>query len=86
MDIMVFLVIFAAGFGFQAVLPGSIRMVLIYPLAFVLGLLTHTLNNFLFLTFALGMTTRAVVGGYWMCVALELICLVAGFLTSFLFL
>jgi len=86
MDFVILFIIFAAGFGFQAVLPGSLRMVLIYPLAFVLGLLTYGMNNFLFLAFSLGMTTRALVGGYWTCVALELTCLIAGLLTSFLFL
>jgi len=82
MDIAVYLLIFGAGFAFQAVLPGNLRMILIYPLAFVLGFLTHTLNNFLLLTFALGMTSRAAIGGYWTCVILELICLAAGFSVS----
>jgi len=83
MDPMVYLLVFGVGFAFQAVLPGNLRMVLIYPLAFVLGFLTNTLSNFLLLTFALGMTSRAAVGGYWMCVALELTCLVIGFSVSF---
>ncbi len=83
MDNIVFLLVFATGFGFQTVLPGSLRRFLIYPLAFVLGFLTHTLDNFLLLAFGLGMTARAVVGGYWMCVALELGCLLSGLLVSF---
>lgn len=83
MDITIFFLIFGLGFIFQAVLPRPIRMFSIYPLAFVLGLLTHTYNNFLFFTFAFGMTTRAIVGGYWMCIALELSCLITGFLIGY---
>jgi len=83
MDIIFFLLIFGAGFIFQVFLPGQIRMILIYPLAFVLGFLTQTYNNFLLFTFAAGMTTRAIVGGYWMCVVLELSCLGIGFLAGY---
>jgi hypothetical protein len=41
-------------------------------------------NNFLFLTFGLGMTTRAVIGGYWSCVTLEISCLIFSFIVSIL--
>lgn len=43
------LVAFIVGLIFQSVLPGSIRMVLIYPLAILLGFLTHI--DILFLMF-----------------------------------
>jgi hypothetical protein len=81
---LLFILIFIAGLIFQAVLPGWLRMILIYPLAFILGFLTHSFNNFLFLTFGLGMTTRAVIGGYWSCVTLEISCLIFGFIVSIL--
>jgi len=84
MDILLFLLIFTGGLVFQTILPGQIRMFLIYPLAFVLGFLTHAYNNFLLFAFAFGMTTRAIVGGYWMCIILELGCLITGFLIGYI--
>ena len=75
------LVAFIVGLIFQSVLPGSIRMVLIYPLAILLGFLTHI--DILFLMFGLGMTSRAIIGGYWACVSLELSCLLMGIAIGF---
>jgi hypothetical protein len=75
-----FILIFILGLIFQAILPGSIRMFLIYPLVFILGILANI--NILFLVFALGMTSRALIGGYWRCLILELFLLFLGFLLS----
>lgn len=77
-----FVLVFVFGLVFQSVLPGWLRMILIYPLAFLLGFLTHSFDNFLFLAFGLGMTSRAFIGGYWSCVLLEISCLIIGFLVS----
>lgn len=74
----------AGGFIFQTILPGYIRMIVIYPLAFVLGLTTMVFSNFLILAFAIGMILRAVAGGYWFCVTLETIMLIAGIAVSYM--
>lgn len=67
------------GLLFQSLLPGSIRMLLIYPLSFVLGFASIQLSNFLFLFFGIGMSARAAVGQYWMCFMLEIAMLIGGF-------
>lgn len=82
--ILIYVVVFALGFVFQALLPGNIRMLLIYPLSFVLGILTIKLADYNPLAFNLGMISRAAVGSYWMCVLLEAALLVAGLVVGFL--
>jgi hypothetical protein len=77
-----FLIVFLIGLIFQSILPSELRMILIYPLAIVLGFLAHI--NILFLVFGLGMTSRALIGGYWTCVLLETICLLIGVGVAFI--
>lgn len=78
-------IIFLAGFLFQFFLPGVIRMILIYPFVLVLAFVSLHFSNFLFITFAFGMTSRAVIGGYWACVALETFMIIVGVAASFFF-
>jgi hypothetical protein len=77
-EIIFYFITFGLGFIFQSLLPGKIRMVLIYPLSLLLGILTIKLPNYFLLAFNVGMISRAVAGGYWMCVALETALLAAG--------
>jgi hypothetical protein len=73
-----------AGLLFQSLLPGRIRMFLIYPLSFALGLASGLLSSFLPFFFGLGMSLRAAIGQYWMCFVLEVSLLIIGFAVSFL--
>ncbi|NIM47039.1 MAG: hypothetical protein GTN40_02670 [Candidatus Aenigmarchaeota archaeon] len=59
-------------------LPNKIRIFSIYPIVLILGILANF--NILFLIFALGMSSRALMGGFWFCLILELILLFLGFL------
>ncbi len=72
------------GLIFQSVLPGRIRMFLIYPLSFVFGFSSNQFSNFMPLAFGFGMSARAAVGQYWMCFILEIFLLIAGFAVAFL--
>ena len=83
-DIIFYFMVFGAGFIFQSVLPGQIRMVLIYPLSLLLGILTIKLPNYFLLAFNVGMISRAAVGGYWMCVVLEAALLAGGLVIGLL--
>ncbi len=65
------------GFAFQSILPGNIRM-LIYPLSFMLGLITGMFSFYYLLAFNLGMISKAAVGRYWHCVFLEVMLLSLG--------
>ena len=72
------------GLLFQSVLPGRVRMFLIYPLSFVLGTASGLLSNIIPLSFGLGMSLRAAIGKYWICFLLEICLLVVGFAVAFL--
>jgi len=72
-----FILIFIFGLFFQTILPSNMRMLLIYPIVFILGILANI--NILFLIFALGMSSRALMGGFWFCLILELFLLFLGF-------
>jgi hypothetical protein len=84
-DLIWYPVIFLLGFLFQLLLPGPIRMFLIYPLALALSFVSFQFSNFLALAFALGMTSRAVIGGYWICVILEAFMIIVGIAISFMY-
>ncbi len=73
-----FILIFIFGLIFQSMLPNKIRIFSIYPIVLILGILANF--NILFLIFALGMSSRALMGGFWFCLILELILLFLGFL------
>lgn len=74
-----FYVLFAvAGFVLQSVLPSNIRII-IYPVSFLVGVMTGYSSNYYALSLNIGMISRAAIGGYWYCVAVETILLVSGF-------
>jgi hypothetical protein len=79
-----YLLALATGLLFQTMLPGYIRMILIYPLSFILGLTTMLFTNYLALAFGIGMISSALLRGYWVCGVLEIILLVVGVFVSYL--
>lgn len=83
-NIILYIVVFFAGLIFQEILPGQIRMFLIYPMVAILAFASFKFSNFYLLTFAFGMTSRALIGGYLMCVFLETVMIILGILAFFL--
>lgn len=79
--ILLYAILALAGFFLQNALHSGLRFV-IYPLSFVLGILAGYYFSYPFgycaLSFNIGMIGRAVVGGYWLCVAVECMCLFVG--------
>ena len=83
-NIVFYIIVFVAGLIFQEILPGYIRMFLIYPMVAILAFASLKFSNFYLLTFAFGMTSRALIGGYLMCVFLETVMIILGILVFFL--
>jgi len=70
------------GFMLQTFLHGGIRIV-IYPLSVLLGIFSGWTNSYYLIAFNLGMISRAALGQYWSCVAVEALCMISGFLIGF---
>jgi len=80
--IIIYITLGGLGLIFQAILRGEIRII-IYPLSFILGLITGIHFNYYTLSFNVGMISRAAISGYWICALVETAALVAGFLVGF---
>jgi len=77
--IWLYIVFAISGFFFQSLLRGGFRLI-IYPVSFILGLISAYQSNYYTLCLNIGMIVRATVGGYWYCVVLEGACLAIGLL------
>jgi len=73
-------IVFVVGVVFQSLLPGTYRMFIDAIIGFLGGLIASITNNYILLSFSLGLLGRMIVGKYIICIILMAIYISLGFL------
>jgi len=84
-SVIIYPILIIIGFVFQLLLQGPSRMIVDMIVGIISGFCLITFSTFLPLMFGIGMMVRIMIGGYWVCVVLMILYILAGVSIGFVF-